>query len=384
MREKYIDEEVITIGQIIRVIKSYSIYFLKRWWLLLLVALALAAYRVYVVYTTPPKFNARLTFTLYEEGTGGGGGGGLSSLMGQFGLQSLDNVDFDRIVEFMGTRQIVSSALFKKVTINGVEDYFANHYLREFKLYEKWEEKEAVKFIDFWFLRDDVENFRPDENIVLNVLWNQIKNRHLKTEIRGSGIIEMKISAASQPFAVEFTKTLYEELAYFYKEKLNEKNKNNYDQMEYRKDSIAAELKVAEARYAKFQDANKNLISARALIEDIRLRRSVEVLNAIYLELVRSVEVLNFTLKRETPYLVSIDEPVYPLGYEKPSLINEGIKYAIGGILLTLLFLAVIKFVRDAIEADRRREEEIEKLKRKREYEKKIEPELAPEPEPVV
>jgi len=195
MRERYIDEEVITIGQIIRVFKSYAIYFLKKWWLMLLVALSLAAYRVYVVYTTSPVYSANLTFTLYEEGKGGGGGGALSGLIGQFGLSSMDNVDFDRIVEFMETRQIVGTSLFQKITIRGVEDYFANHYLREFKLYENWEEKEAVKFMDFWFTRDNIEDFTATENVVLNVIWNQIKRRHLKTDVRGSGIIEMKLTS---------------------------------------------------------------------------------------------------------------------------------------------------------------------------------------------
>jgi len=376
MREKYIDEEVITVGQIIRIIKGYFGYFLKKWWLLLLVALAFAAYRAYGVHNTAATYNAGLTFTLYEEGSGGGGGS-LSGLMGQFGLQSIDNVDFDRIVEFMTTRQIIGSTMFQKVTIQGVEDYFANHYLREFKLYESWEEKGAVQFMDFWFTRGDVENFTPLENIVLNAIWSRTINRHLKTEIRGSGIIEMSFTTESQPFSIEFSKALFTELAYFYKEKLNEKNRTNYNQMEYRKDSIAAELRVAEARYAKFQDANKNLISARALIEDIRLRRSVEVLNAIYLELVRSVEVLNFTLKRETPYLISIDEPVYPVMGKELDMVGEGVKYAIGGILLALLALAATKFALDAIESDRKREEELEQLKRRREYEKQPDPAMA-------
>jgi len=369
MREQYIDEDVITIGQVIRFIKSYLLYFLSKWWLILLVALALGAYRLYVVYSAPPEFRSRLTFTLYEESAGGGGGGAVSSLIGQFGLTGLDNVDFDRIVEFISTRKIMGSALLQKGTINGIEDYYANHYIREFKLFETWEEKEAVNFMDFWFTHSDVSNFTPRENVVLNAIWSKISNRHLKTEIEGSGIIEMSMACSSQPFAVEFIKVLYTELAYFYKEKLNEKNLTNFRQMEYRKDSIGAELKIAEVRYAKFQDANKNLISARALIEDIRLRRGVEVLNAIYLELVRSVEVLNFTLQRETPYLVSIDEPVYPLNYKSPNLIFESIKYAIGGIALILFILAGIKFVTDAIEADKNRDEEIKRRKHQREYE---------------
>ncbi len=367
MSQRYIDEEVVTIGQILRVIKSYGGYILRKWWAILLIALALTLFRLYNIYTTPRAFNAGLTFTLYEEG--GGGGKGLSGLVSQFGLHSIDNVDFDRIAEFLETRKIIGATLLKKGTIKGKEDYYANHYLREMKMHEKWEEDESVNFVDFWFTHDDIPNFSIVENVALNVLWNRIAKRHLKIEIRGSGIFELAFKTESQHFSVEFLKALYEELAIFYKEKLNEKNRANFNQMESRKDSIAAELRVAEARYAKFQDANKNLISARALIEDIRLRRSVEVLNAIYLELVRSVEVLNFTLKRTTPYLVSIDEPIYPLRFTPPNYIGEGIKYAIGGILLSILMLAGLKFVTDALEADKKREAEIEKLKKRREYE---------------
>jgi len=61
-------------GQIIRVAKSYAIFFLKRSWLILLVALALGAYRAYTVFHTAAIYSAGLTFTLYEEGSGGGGG----------------------------------------------------------------------------------------------------------------------------------------------------------------------------------------------------------------------------------------------------------------------------------------------------------------------
>jgi len=89
MSQRYIDEEVITIGQVLRVIKGYGGYILRKWWIILFIALALTLYRLYDIHNTPLSYNAGLTFTLYEEG--GGGGKGLSGLVSQFGLQRNEN-----------------------------------------------------------------------------------------------------------------------------------------------------------------------------------------------------------------------------------------------------------------------------------------------------
>lgn len=356
------DQEVITLGQIYRLIRDYLVFVLKKWWLLLLVGLLLGGYRYYKVYTTPTLYGAKLTFTLYEE-AGGGSVSGISSLMGQFGLGSMENVDYDRIMEFMQTRKIIGTALFKKGTIRGKEDYYANHYLREYKMHELWEEKESEILMDFWFTHDRIDSFSRLENVVLNVLSKRVSGAHMGMDLRGSGIIETTFNGISEIFAVEFLNVLYDELSYFYTYKLREKGLNDYRLLEVRSDSIAAELRVAETRYAKFQDKNKNLISARALIEEVRLRRDMEILNNMYMEVVKGIEMMRFSLKTNRPYLVPVDRPVYPLSSIKESPIIAAILWLIGGIFLTAILLAGYKFIRDIIRNEQERER-LEKIRK--------------------
>ncbi len=349
------DQEVITLGQIYRLIRDYLVFVLKKWWLLLLVGLLLGSYRYYKVYTTSTLYGAKLTFTLYEE-AGGGSVSGISSLMGQFGLGNMDNVDYDRIMEFMQTRKIIGTALFKRGIIRGKEDYYANHYLREYKMHEAWEEKESERLIDFWFTHDNIDSFNRLENVALNVLSKRVANYHMAMDLRSSGIIETSFSGTSETFAVEFLNVLYDELSHFYTYKLREKGLKDYQLLEVRADSVAAELRAAETRYGKFQDTHKNLVSASALIEEVRLRRDMEILGNMYMEIVKGIEMMRFSLKTNRPYLVPVDRPVYPLNAINDSPVIAAIFWLIGGIFLTALLLAGYKFIRDIIRNEQERE----------------------------
>ncbi len=351
---KHIDQEVVTLGKIYTMLKGYVVYVAKRWWIILILALLAGAYRFYQVYTTKAEYTADLSFTLYEE-EGGGGMPSVNSLMGQFGLSSMDNVDFDRILDFLTTRKIVSNALFRKVKIKGYEDYFANHYLREFEMHQAWEERGSESLIDFWFTHDDVENFTVLENIALNNLWRRIKRTHFTADVRGSGIMDITFKGESQQFAVEFLNTLYDELSTFYVYKLRERSEGDLVMLQERMDSVKVELGIAEIRYAKFRDTHKNLVSSVALVEEVRLKRSIEILNGMYIEIVRNLEILRFRLKTNRPYLVPIDRPVYPLSPKGDDPIMSSLFWFIGVSLLLSLLFAGIKFVRDIIDEEQRR-----------------------------
>ena len=59
------------------------------------------------------------------------------------------------------------------------------------------------------------------------------------------------------------------------------KSKNTLDFLSHRADSVLLELKNAEYRYASYKDANFGVQRAKGLLEEIRLKRDVEILNII-------------------------------------------------------------------------------------------------------
>ena len=81
---------------------------------------------------------------------------------------------------------------------------------------------------------------------------------------------------------------------------------------------------------------------AKGLLEEIRLKRDVEILNIMYGEIVKNLEVSKFTLLNNEPLLNIIDRPTLPLKVNKLSMIAAFILFSILGMLI-YSFILVIK-----------------------------------------
>ena len=79
------------------------------------------------------------------------------------------------------------------------------------------------------------------------------------------------------------------------------------------------------------------------------LMRRVEVLNAMYLEIVKNLEISKITLLNQTPIIQIIDKPILPLQIEKKSMAVLGLLGAFLGGFLSLVFFIFRKLFKDAL-----------------------------------
>jgi len=76
------------------------------------------------------------------------------------------------------------------------------------------------------------------------------------------------------------------------------------------------------------------------LLEEIRLKRDVEILNIMYGEIVKNLEVSKFTLLNNKPLLNIIDSPTLPLEVNRMSIVLAFILFSIlGGFLISFYFI---------------------------------------------
>jgi uncharacterized protein involved in exopolysaccharide biosynthesis len=92
-------------------------------------------------------------------------------------------------------------------------------------------------------------------------------------------------------------------------------------------------------------DANPNLNAAFQSLRVNSQKKQVDVQasGAIYQELVKNLELAKVTLRKESPLIQVIDEPVFPLKVEKPSKLIFLIASAFIFCFLTSLYLLVVR-----------------------------------------
>ena len=77
--------------------------------------------------------------------------------------------------------------------------------------------------------------------------------------------------------------------------------------------------------------------------------RRIEVLNAMYLEIVKNLELSKITLLNQTPIINIIDEPILPLDEDKKSKTLAGLLGGFLGGFLSLCFFIFRKLFKDAL-----------------------------------
>ena len=125
------------------------------------------------------------------------------------------------------------------------------------------------------------------------------------------------------------------------------KSKNTLDFLSFRADSVLLELKNAEFRYASYKDANFGVQRAKGLLDEIRLKRDVEILNIMYGEIVKNLEISKFTLLNNKPLLNIIDSPTLPLKVNKLSMIAAFILFSILGLLRNSFTLIIKQIINE-------------------------------------
>ena len=97
------------------------------------------------------------------------------------------------------------------------------------------------------------------------------------------------------------------------------------------------------------KDINQRIVKASGRLKELQLMRRVEVLNAMYLEIIKNLEISKITLLNKTPIIQIIDKPILPLEEDKTSKALAGILGAFLGGFLSISFFVFGKLFKDAL-----------------------------------
>jgi len=339
------DNDQIELQEVLIKFSEYKTYLLKKKFLIIGCSFLFFLIGISFSFLLDDKYHAELTFVVEEE-SGLGSLSGMSSIANQFGFDfgGSENTTFNQnnIIQLLQSRGVITSALMQGAEINNKRELLLEHYLDINNTREDWDDE--VLGISF----SDKITYTHDSIIQILVIDIQ-NNLDVDFQSNDANIIALSYTSLDEEFAKVFADNLIDEMEKMYVSHQTAQAAYTLDFLQDRADSVFRELEIVEQQYAKVKDINQRIIKASGRLKELRLMREVEVLNTMYLEIVKNLELSKITLLQNTPIINIIDAPILPLKKTNLSFILGGFLSCLLGSLISSFYLIVRKLFKDAL-----------------------------------
>lgn len=288
----------------------------KYIWIILTALLFGVLGTVYAI-RSKKKYIARSSFILDSSKGSSGLLGGYMQLAGQLGVFGGKGMglDAENVKEITKSRRIVSSALLKTCVVKGKSDLLANHLIIAYDLEKSFAKKKEL--INFEFAREQSGRNIFLQDSLLGYFCKMLTNQIEVNRNAISGIVEIICTTPNEEISKYLCDFLSEAISDFHLITKTEKERKNMVIIQSRLDSISDALNNATTKFARWKDSNKRMVKMEGSIEELYLKREVELLNAMAVEATKNVELAKFSLQTSTPLFLIIDHPIFPLDFQK-------------------------------------------------------------------
>lgn len=359
-------QEEVTLKDVFLEIGKYFRYVKTKWKWGVLIGAVIGVLFIVSAMTTPPKYKERLTFMMDEnESSEIPGFDLIGSIFG--GVQQNNNLG--KILQLFESKKIIYNTLFDTIDVGGKREILANHYLENYTVqglveayaypgnifYKTEWPKRLLEDPNFRFSNSNIEEFTPKENQFLRILLEKIAGQEssgIPAQLSSNmdeetGLMSIEMHSEHEILTMGALQSVFKQLSNFFIQKTTEKQKKTDLIMKTKRDSVFLELKSAEYALADFKDRNRNAVSVSGSLAGLRLDRQVRILNIMYAEVVKQVEVTDFALRNKTPIVQVIDSPRLPIVPSIASWKKDGIKGFLFGFIATLFFFGAKKLFSD-------------------------------------
>jgi hypothetical protein len=225
---------------------------------------------------------------------------------------------------------------------NLLNEYLRNHFEKELEIGE-------IDFISVLKARNQFT--RTEDSTLLLVISKVQKVIKVNRLDKKSSIIELQISDPDEDWAFLMSTQLLYNAKKLYSELKIGKSVKTLEALESRVDSVQRVLDALMGAVALEADQNQSLVMTKARVPGAKKQLQIQLLTAMYGELVKNVELTRFTLEREEPLIQIIDSPTQPL-YKKGK--NRIFLALLGAFILTtfsILYILAKRWFNQLMEA---------------------------------
>lgn len=345
------DQNEITLKDIINRIKSLYQYTLSKWLIICVISIIGGLSGLLYAQFKKPIYVAETSFVL-EEGEKGGGLGayaGIAAIAGvDIGSGGGGLFDGENIVALYKSRTMIVEALLTKVKQGNDSLLLIDNFLKFNEARDKWDDPK-LKNISF----TNRENFTILQDSILQEVVLDINENYLTVgkPDKKLSILRVEVRAPDKYFAKSFNEQIVSTVNNFYLETKTKKALSNVQIVQRQVDSVRSVLNGAIYTAASTADSTPNLNPARQILQTPIQRSQInaETNKAMLSEMVKNLELSKMALLRETPLIQVIDKPAFPL---KKIHLSWPKAFVIGMLMfgISILFIVILsKILKDSM-----------------------------------
>ncbi|HNL39325.1 MAG: hypothetical protein U0U46_01020 [Saprospiraceae bacterium] len=355
-------DDSLSFREIVLLLRSHFAEYRRKWlWVGgsgLLMGLALGLY----AWLSPPQFTGSLTYML-NDNQAGRSGSFLSQFSSLLGVSAPGGQTFAQLTEISKSFRVVSGVLLQKATLNGQNDFIANHLIRSENLHETlWapsdkDEDRGFTLSDFYFTRSAIDSFTRQEQVAIKSLYNALlglpagRDQLLICDYNDeTGIMSISFTAHKEPVAAAFPVELFAALNESYLRSSTEAQARTLELVTVKTDSLRRVLEGKERSLARFQDQDNALLFQEDRLPGVRYERDRQMLGLMYGEAVKNREIADFALQNATPILQIIDKPFSPLSPSQKNPLQFAVLGSVLGGFLVCIVLSLRLLWREAMQ----------------------------------
>ncbi len=344
----------ISIKELILKVDSAIRYLRSKWIKIVLFSIVGAIFGYLYGLQKKTLYTATTSFVL-EDANGGGGSSQYAGLASMIGLNVSAGsgggiFQGENIFELYKSRNMIQKTLLSTVFYKGKNQLLIERYIDLNKLREEWKDPKLKRIT---FNLKDGQQFTRLQDSVLGKVVDDIDKKYLKVSKSDAklSIINVDVQSTDEAFAKDFDNQIVKTVNDFYVQTKTKRSLENLAVLQHQTDSVKNVLNGAIYQTVAVADATPNLNSTRQVLR-IPVQRSqfnVEANKAILTQLVQNLELAKIALRKETPLIQVIDDPIMPLPVLSVNLPKYVLIFAFLGCLLATMVLSVHKIYTNLI-----------------------------------
>ena len=132
------------------------------------------------------------------------------------------------------------------------------------------------------------------------------------------GYIQLSVNMPEPLAAAEVASAVFGLLEKYVTEYKIEKAKSTLEYVDARYNEAKMDFESKQLEYANYRDANRNVMTATAMVTGERLKKEYDLANTVFMELARQKTQVELQVKENTPVLSVVQPVVVPFERSKP------------------------------------------------------------------